>query len=157
MEAICDSQKITQIIWIFMKCWRDWPFPSILGKENLLGPSLFLRWATHGVVFFYLWSVSHWVTATANWTQQVTFETWDHSDVCSEWCMDKKRDKDQNESFILWCQGSFALLRCFIHKSALCRIVKNHPTLVLVKTLACMYETEVREFRFKCFFIKFVC
>ena len=54
----------------------------------------------------------------------MTFETWDPSDIWSEWCVDKqtkrqkrqKRQKDkkrQQESLILRCQGSFALLRCF--------------------------------------------
>ena len=55
----------------------------------------------------------------------MTFETWDPSDIWSEWCPDKKtkrqedkktkrkKKKKQKESLLLWCQSSFSLLRCF--------------------------------------------
>ena len=45
-----------------------------------------------------------------NWVFLVTFVTWDPSDV---WFMKRQKDKDQKESFVLWCPGSFALLQCF--------------------------------------------
>ena len=44
------------------------------------------------------------------WTQRVTFDTSDPSDIWLEW---NYKDKDQKESLILRRQGSFALLRCF--------------------------------------------
>ena len=72
-------------------------------------------------------------------TQRVTFETWDPSDIWSEWCLDKNtkrqkykntkrqndkmtkrqkdtktKDKEQQLSSILRRQGSFALLQCFL-------------------------------------------
>ena len=34
----------------------------------------------------------------------------------------RQKDKDQKESWILWCQGSFALLRCFLLLSDKCRL-----------------------------------
>ena len=79
------------------------------------------------------------------WTQRVTFETLDPSDIWSEWCQykktkrqkdkktkgqkdqrtkrqkDKKRKrqkgKNTKESVIFWYQGSFTLLRCFLDET----------------------------------------
>ena len=77
----------------------------------------------------YLTLVSGWLTHChfRILTQRVTFVTWDPSDIWSECYTDEKRkrqkdrktkykkgkkDNDQKESLILWCSGSFALLRC---------------------------------------------
>ena len=57
--------------------------------------------------------VSHWHSRI--WIHRVTFETWDPSDIWWEWYLDKKTKRQKNKktkSLILWCQGSFKLLRC---------------------------------------------
>ena len=44
-------------------------------------------------------SVSEWVTEChfRISTQRVTFETWDPSDIWSEWCLDKKTERQKNK------------------------------------------------------------
>ena len=42
----------------------------------------------------------------------VILETWDSSDIWSEWSLDKKT---QNESLILWCHGSFSSSQAVSH------------------------------------------
>ena len=47
------------------------------------------------------------VVRQCNWVRLSV--TLDFRDIWLEWCLDKKT----KTSFLLWCQGSFALLRCF--------------------------------------------
>ena len=86
--------------------------------------------------------LGHWLTHRhfRILTQIVTFETWDPSDIWSEWRLTKRwkdkkdkntkitkkaklqkdkkaktqKNKEQKENLILWGQGSFALLGCLI-------------------------------------------
>ena len=100
------------------------------------------------------------------WTQRVTFETWDPSDIWSEWCLEKKtkgqkgkktkskkdkktkgkkgkktnrqKDKDQKGSFLLWRLSSFVLLLC----------LKNLQSFKLLKVLQRSWNDENPESKF---------
>ena len=96
---------------------RAWGLPSgthSIQMKNGERGDLFLGFLT-ALAALYLslvtWSLSEcqfWIL-----TLRVTFETWDPSDIRSEWFLDKKTNhKDKKESLIMWLQGSFALLRC---------------------------------------------
>ena len=114
------------------------------------------------------WSVTHWLTDChfRISTQSVTFETWDPSDIWSTWCLDKKtkrqkvkkdkKDKDQNENFILWRQGSFALMQCFLTVTKMYMSKFSFPLLddgwcryCICLNLKCMFEN-VKKCVFKC-------
>ena len=93
-------------------------------------------WLLAALAALYLTLVTDWVGHChfRILTQRVTFETWDLWDIWSAWFLDKKtkrlkrqkdkkakrqkdkttKNKDQKESLVLWRQGSFALLRCFV-------------------------------------------
>ena len=122
--------------------WFD-PNPCLIWFYPLLSPILAVLVKTWP--WSVSQSVNQWVSEChfRISTQRVTFETWDPSDIWLEWRLDEetkrkkyknterqkhkktkgqkdkktKRSKRPKKSLILWCQGSFALLRCFFSSS----------------------------------------
>ena len=95
------------------------------------------------------------------WTQRVSFEIWNLSDMWLEWCLIKRRkdkidgkQKDENaksrldketkrqkESLILWCHESVALLLCFCKQLVWLHIFITCPS-SFGKSIGVKYEDD---------------
>ena len=62
-----------------------------------------------------------WLNATWIWTQWMTFETWDISDIWWEWGLDKKTKKLKDKNDIV----CFSLVQCFVFFLAVASVAQD--------------------------------